>query len=549
MSVGNVDFYKVRGSLSSGEYPLLGYSSLPAPTASFSDVLYPAGLQTTVSVPWFSGADSVNVARIGSDYYWVTEYHERTADARQYTFTLDYMAPTSLLRYDQNVDMCLTRSPVYLCPYLSDPYSKGITRLHSTQRLGNLIYDYSSPDEALFWVQVTCQTTGGGGLTSFKRFGCFVVIDKTDDIADVDLKHSCYADTDGSAYPSLFQIMNYPEIVIQTTGAAIQDISISRRCPYEYRLRSFDGGSKTCINLIDANGGNIIKGNDPDAPDMYNIDAIIDTVANDYKIYTMTPNTSDRMMGILSVRDWNKNIIVQFPTSQSTRLTVQTYADMTGIYTIIDNGEQRISVPEGKLPWNGSAWSEYKAYQMDTDRTIMQNAQRYARFDFETRDVAGGVSQFGNALNNMIFGAIAGKGAGAIAGGIGGALNMWASGYENKRALQLAWMQANDTFELSQIQAQNAMGTAYGVGYGLIYVALCVDNDNLIAGYDEPANDSDELLADYTDRCGYPCEGRHTVSIEAGYYKGFIPSTSTLNGMKFDELNRVMMNGFKFVYP
>lgn len=545
------------GSLSSGEYPLINTISDSDAVHIVDNVGYSRGLQTTIKVPWFNDVDKVNVAKIGANFYWVTEWHEITTANPQAEMLLDFMAPTSLIRLNSTIDAYLERSPRYLKTYLTDSYTKGITELTDIKQLGNVIANPYDDDDAIYWVQITVLFEGSSA-NEYRRYGCFVSNGRlTDGVADVYIDNSVHYDATNT-YPSLAVIMNNVDTVIPSTASAVQDISISRRCPYRYKVTNH-GSNVQSIALADSDNNVIAPGNDTRAPKLYYIDNYINTerlvAVSSTVSWTTGGSTGERrnLCGTISVRDWNKNKIASFPVAESTQLVVQTYADISGIYTIIDNGYQRISIPEGKLPWNGSAWAEYRAYQMDTDRSIMQNAQQYARYDYETRDVSGGVSGFGNAISGMIFGAIAGKGAGAVAGGVSGALNMWASAYENRRAKELAITQSEDNFRLAQEQAQNARGTAYMPGYGLIYVALTSNSNDLVAGLDQPIDGNIQLYEDYVDRVGYPCEGRVQMNATYGYYRGYLPKSrntrSDPTGMYFDELNIAFRQGFKFVRP
>ena len=545
---------RLKGSLASGEYPLINPANPPTPVYTIPNVKYAKGLQTAVRIPMVDEPDHVNVAVIGGWYYWITQWREVTTANGQLELLLDYMAPTSQLPLNQTFYGYMERAPKhYWKQYLSESITDGLTEMSDLKALGNVIANPYDDDDAVYWVQITVLFEGTTA-NEYRRYGCFVSNGRlTGGVSDVYIDNSVHYDVTNT-YPSLSVIMNNVDTVIPSTASAVQDISISRRCPYKYKVTNH-GSNVQSIALADSDNNVIAPGNDTRAPKLYYIDNYINTerLVAVPTTHTFTLTDLKRMSGTISIRDWNKNKIASLPLAQSNVLTVQTYSDLSGIYTIIDNGYQRVLIPEGKLPWNGSEWAEYRAYQMDTDRVAMQNAIEYARYDWHTRDVSGGVSGFGNAVSSMIFGAIAGKGAGAVAGGVSGALNMWALNYENDRAKELSIRQAQDDFAMQQRQALNAKGTAYSPGYGLIYVALTTMENDLVAGIETPIEGASDLLAAHTDRFGWPTEGYRMFNASTGYWKGYLPKWSNYRndytGMLFDELNTAFRNGFRFVDP
>lgn len=540
---GTLKLYSMHGSLSSGEYPLLprGQSLSPYLLETFERIKYRDGLQAAAVIPYTASVASANVASIDNRFYWITEYRERTAEDRTYELTLDYMGPTDLFRSGDSMTAYLERSPSYLKKYLRDDFTGGQTAMYDIREVGNTAS--GDTDNWVFWLQVTGMVNvGGNDLT--QRYGCFVGVPRDNRSY---LWTRLWA-SGSTQYPSIGDIINYISWVMPFVPSQVIDISISKRCPY--RLKVSPGTEGYITNLVDSSGTVIAPTASGSGPAVtYYLDSLVESTLVPYT-QTITFSIDDyaRMCGSISLRDKDKNKVASFPIQQGGTFTVWTVGDYTGIYTVIDNGYQRAVIPEGKLPWNSDTWSEYKAYDMSIDRQTAANAMRYAAYEFETQDVGGGVQQFGNAISSMIFGGIAGKGGGALAGGVSGALNLWASGYMNERAYDLAIMQAQDNYRMSQMRAKNTRGTAYNTGYGTIYVEMSTAQD-LILGIEGPMADGRQLMSDYVGRHGYPCEGLVTIQAQTGYMKGTMPSTSTLRGMWFDQFNLALSQGFRYVDP
>ena len=560
--ISTVYFYRMKGSLSSGEYPLLSENQdLTSFLLSSVSKKVTADILTEINVPSFTGYETANVAKIGSNFYWITGYQQSTIFNGTIDFRLSIMPPTTLLRKNDTLTAYFERSPTYITKYLHDDFTNGILAMDDIKPLGNIIENTYDTSEALYWVQIT-GLYEHSGTNMIVRLGCFVVVDKGNAFSDVYIDNKVIYGTSAipESYPSLSDIMNNIESITPFTGSTVLDISISKRCPYAYKVVHVTGGTAPYqvyerIILKDSSNNDIMPGNGTGigaAASLYWIDNYIntDTLVTSSGSVTYTLDDYDRMCGSFGIKDWNRNLIMTFPVAESNTVTFQTYADPSGIYTIIDNGHRRITLPEGKIPWNGTAWSDYKSFAMDADREAAYNSQQYAIYQYETdkQKILGNLIAGGTT--NIIGGALlTGNAAGAVMGAIGSAGGAVVDSMALERDLTLQYRQIYDDYMLAQKKAQLAAGSAYNVGYGLIYVALtCKDND-LQIGLLSPMEDGSDLMTAYTARYGYPCEGSQTITVGTGFYKGIIPATSTLNGVIFDLLNANMRTGFRFVDP
>lgn len=545
--IGNVAFYSMRGSLSTAEYPLVNGSETPAHTVQ--NVGYQVGLQTEIHVPKFTGYDTVNVAKIDGQYYWITSFYERTNANGQIFFNLSYMGPTSLIMRGDSITAYLERSPSYICDYLSDDWTKGNTGISNAQPVNDnmTIRVTNNLNQPMYWVQISGVDTDG----DYKRYGCFVTVPKFVQYSDPHINERL--PSPNGSYPSINDIINNVAEITPFTAETVKDISISRRCPYRYVLATGQGTAQTVVlgisDSIQANPSKNGTGDylTYDMDYMANVSlALWPKVINQI---TFTPTTAIRMSGKYIVRDWNKNIIASFPVAEGSTFYVQTFADYSGIYTLITNGKRLMTIPEGKLPYAGSGWDAYQAYSMTADRQALSNAIGYAERERNISAIGGTAEAIANGIMAGAFsGAMLTGPAGAGLGAITAATGALSSVLDAETKYQIEKERLTDNQALTELRAKTAMGSGYNVGYGLVYVTMTTTDDNLIIGPELPLNDSSALLTAYTDRVGYPCEGVHTLTAGNGFYKGYMPA-SVGSGMYFNELNRVFRQGFKFVTP
>ena len=553
MTIGTANFYRLRGSFSSGEYPLLATGQdLSSYRLNQATVKYAAGLQTEVTVPMFTGYQDVNVIELDGSYYWATAWRESTTYNGSVTYTCDYMAPTSLIKSGQVINAYLDRSPTYITKYLSDDWTKGRLVLSDPHEIGYRMVD--SSNNPMYWIQITGVDTNG----NFKRYGLFASVPIQDDYSEPYIYTQLPALQSGGtvgSYPSIYEVMSNIASFTPFTASTVKDISISARAPYDYFIKVVQSGTFTyrCPVLGDSsqsvtyiaaskNGsGNLLT---------YDIGSIMNDANFKQMVRTTTFDDSDmlRLTGNILIRDYNMNIVGSFPVSEGLSLSVQTYCDYSGIYTIISNGYRRLTVPEGHLPWAGTGWDEYRAYQLAGDRQAMDNAIAYAERE-RYNTALGGLGE--GIVSGALTGAFAGSVGGPVGAGIGlitGGISSIATTIGANTAYEIETGKLRDEQALRELRAKTSAGSGYSVAYGLIYVALTAIEFDLCAGIATPIDVSDNVLTAYIDRVGYPCEGLQQVAAVPGFYKGFVPATVDMGkGMFFNELNRIMRQGFKFV--
>ena len=552
MSVSLAKFYKMRGSLSSGEYPLFtSGQNLTHLLISSATVKYAKGLQTKLTVPAFTGWDIVNIVELDGQYYWVTLSKESTTYNGSVEFTLDYMGPTSFFRSGASVKGIWNRTPTNKCTYMKDNIMNDYMIVKSTN-LTTLDLDKSSVNingdshVYAYWVQITGYDSNG----DLKQYGGFVGYNAKFNGFD-------YVQIQGSGvdlvlYPLLEDLIS--NIGTYTEGLDVNgiiDFSISKRCPYKYQRTTGTASTNYqnyCYKLLDA-------ANDPLTPDigpsgykMYRIDnkALIENTAT----VTITPTDMDRHIGSLDVRDWNNNVIANIPMlSSSVAINIRVHSDWSGIYTIMQYSDAMITVPEGKLPYIQNNYDTYRAYQMDTDRQVMLNAINNARYQRETDQMVAVGNTVVSTTSGLAMGMLTGNIASASLGAISGLASGVVNAYEADRNYELTNIRIKQDFELSKKKALNQPQSNYNVAYGLIYCAMNEINTLRIV-MSEPNNIDNAYYTSWRDNFGYPAEGLIDLTISNGYYQGkLISDDYDKSGMYWDECNKTFMQGFKFIDP
>lgn len=565
MSVATARFYKMRGSLSSGEYPLFNVNQdLSGYLVHSVSVKYAKGLQTNIVVPMFTGFEDCNIAELDGEFYWITAWHEATSLNGTVSMTLDYMGPTSLLRRDDPLTGMFQKTPANVAPYLKQSITNGLMRISQSLEPTNLeigtVYrdtgTYPSEDVG-YWVQVSGFDKDPITDEPILRRVGFPIGVRKDTLAPSANKVRYLANNEN--YPRYGDLINDITACTGIQADQVIDCSISKRCPYKFQKTEETVSAtvtKWKITLLDTN-------NVPIQPQLMNDGTTVvyylgfrpATAQYQTVEQTVTIDTSSeyvRSCGSIQIRDWNENAVMEIPIDgTSVDITFRPHDDESGLYTIVTHANQQISIPEGKLPYVENTWETYKAYQMDTDRMSMENAIRFAEYQRETQRVVGTInSAISGATSGLMAGFISGSGAGAAALAVGGAVGgMMTDLYGQDRAVELARMQAKADFELSKRQAIDQPQTSYNVAYGLIYITLNQINRLracLVMPYDVDAS----YFADWVTEYGYPSEGRKTIAVVPGYYLGKALSLDgDASGMYWDAMNSTLEKGFKFVSP
>lgn len=552
--IGKVEFLNLPGSMSSCEYPLLtsANQSLTSYTLkTYNNVKFSLDLVQTIRVPYFTNYDKANCVRMNNEIYWITAVKNETMADTTLVFALQYNGASSLVHKSDNV------SGFWLRSGLSDnnpwmrmtPYS-GETYIAGSQQLP--VIGSTNDSNRIFWVQIT-STEKIKSNTSASPY-VFVSsgdkpraeVEKTQDQYTV---YGMFVRGDSGPVYETATTISYPslEIVITNielygfTASNITNIAISERCPF---AMSYSSGAYYKLSSS-LNYHPIYYGSRSSATNIiYDVTSILTPANFERKSITLSWSRDYWRLGAVSVRNGSGQIVGNIPLAYyDTTLYIRTFADYNGIYTKITtyDGQYNIIFPEGKLPWIGSTWEEYRAYSMAFDRqnAIIQTNKA------ETDNVAMfGSTVTGSIVSTAMLGAVAGP-VGFALGATAGIVNTTLTAVASERSIGYA----NAEQQLLEKRMQAQPGTAYAPELGLSYIYECITYGSRIClelplGYYW----DDTWLDDYISYFGYPADGTEQVlSISEGYYKGkLLYTTAFARGLKFDECNSEFINGFRF---
>ena len=585
MATSTVSFYKMKGSLSSGEYPLLtALTDLSSKLVSTASCKVTKDINQQITVPIFEGYEQINVVEFDGLYYWATSFKESTIFNGSVTYTIDLMAPTSFVLSGDKLKGSWHKLPTMECPYLRQEIT------NSYQIENRAVYpskiDVGATHKRLtvdicegYWFQIV----GYDGSNNLKKWGGFLPYNTEDKDLSYDNVEAYVGTVDDdpdnvltiSCYPNYFELFENINRYTGLDASKIIDFSISKRCPYaidrtdDSTPHGLDFITRKALLLLNRNNTTIAPTLVYTKTQTFLIPAPYDEIVTNYYLYditndeladpdfklqsdtvTLTISDQERETGNVGIKDWNGNVIMTLPSKASHDITFQCVGDLNGLYTVITSGTQIMTIPEGKLPYLQNSWEYYKAYMMNDDRQAMENAIRYARLEQEADQISGTANTAINSVSTGIMTAfIAGSNPIGAAVGIGSAvvgtaLNFW----EQNRATELKEQQARDTFELTKRKAKNSPQTSYNVGYGAIYCDLNARSP-LRCIVELPESIDSTYYNAWIAAYGHPAEGVQTVTIQTGYYQGSLMNDGSLVGRYFDELNSDFIKGFKFVTP
>jgi len=578
--IANVEFFTTPFSRSNRHFPIFSAGSNTYRTAIVYDVKMNEDLDKIVDVPIFTGWENCNMARIGSNYYWITDATQSTKNKGSCTFKLVFNAVTSVLTPNQSVNAWWDRTPTRRgnIPFTVEPDVLTLSKRGKAPILPKVV----TPDLVqcqLFWVEVTFNYWASPGATlvdnsTFCRMGAFVAFDQANAIIDENQMQQCVTigkwtgGTPGSdyyvGYPSLWEIITDIDAVTGFPPSSIVDISISSRCPYDYQVfKESEGHDSICLFDRRLNGyyPGVVRFFDYDRGGglatvkrgMYDLDGLIvygiDNRAfprlTSPKPISLSLSAMEQDLGQTSLCDELGNRVMQLPSQLgSLSGTVETKSDYNGLYTYIKLNEtqQVIRITDGKLPWIGDNWQEYRVRALNADRDALQFAIKQGH-DQRNIDIMNSVSN--GIVGGAISGGMVGGPAGAVVGGAVGAVSVITSaiGSEAQRRLNERQLRHDQDYKerITRDSAPNFVNAGYGLDY--IYGTL---NKGLALELDMPTNTTSTEYSNYTAENGYPYAGLIAVTFSgSGYVKGRTPS-NIVNGLKGELFNLELVDGFKY---
>lgn len=388
-------------------------------------------------------------------------------------------------------------------------------------------------------------------------------------------------------YPSLDDVINDPDEVLGIPTDSILDVSITAWCPYKYHTYSHtEDGVVYSFPMLDNEGGAslypfiIRNANVKTKPTVYGkysehprhiayyeLGSTNESFysRDEWDSHTLKITMDEYVCGTIYLRDANGNQIVQIPRdyfefhynyiSQETwwqlDYKAQTYSDSTGLYTRVDIGKNGIPhiivFPEGKLPFIGDAWAQYRIRDMSYDRQALENTKEQA--------MLGAVAGIGDTIVNTATTLALGALAAPVTGGLsmipavataGGSILSTAT----NTALEMR--AADQEQALTEARQKGAAGTGFNTGYGITYCDNAIDIGSgfmvmMPSRFDAPdAHSQGEYY-------GYNANFVGTYYLEGhdGYCEGVLADQITLGGgtpfppVWCDRLAEMLLNGVR----
>lgn len=544
-----VEFLRLPGSLSSVEYPLLSTANVDLSSYTLFtryNVRVTGDLEQDIKVMPTTDYDKPNCVRMLESIYWITGYKQATSSELVMTYHVVYNAPSSLIHKGDSITGYFERTgPTRYCKWLKyQPYS-GDGYDASWFTIPNINSQMNTAAGQYYWVQFTSTQyiTPNEKSTAYTKTSIKNNLEN-DRLSTYGFFAGCYdsliARNDSETiYPPIKLLMNYIEY-LGISASTVTDVSISDKCPY-----AFTGTASTYIIKLNNSLPMIYigaDGSDYSYVAYYNITDYMNLAYVASK--TVTPNfgTSGLInFGNINIKDCNGSVVGTVPYKYANKnLTVQTFPDLTGIYTRLktaDNNYQWI-IKEGKLPWVGSSWEEYRAFSMAFDEQSVRNTN-------DMLEVQGIANALNSTVQGVLAGAMIGGGVGALAGTIGGLASAGANVASN--IAQINYNKNEQANLEKRMQAQ--AGTAYSPTEGYSYIFQTMNYPARVAlelpyGYDFDSNWASEYINQY----GYPDDlVKRSITINGGYYKGKLTYDSSRTGVKFDLLNNALINGFRYL--
>lgn len=550
--IGAVEFLKLPGSISSVEYPLLTSASMDLTSVTvkrFANVKFTEDLVQDIRVPYFADYSKCSMVRMNSELYWIVGYSQDTLTQSSITFRLNYNGPSS--RYhkgDTMYGIWERTGNERKCDWLQYTPFSGEESVYSSTTLP-VIRDSGSLKR--YYVQVTTKA----------RFKKLTYADAQSAMNDTEQDrmtiYAFFADANaltgadaGAIYPNANDTAHvYPQISmviddIENLGISasnVVDISISERSPFPVGTNT----ASTCnISGVDLST-NLVK---VGLYAFYRLDPSLSGIDFINSTTISLPGSGAiAMISRLDVVDESGSSVGSLPYSarSASTLKVTTFADFTGIYTRIDatNGSNgrvaTVCKPEGKLPWVGSTWEEYRAYAMAYDRQSVANANTLTTVKGITGMTSGIV---GSAVGGAMVGGVLGAGIG-ILGGMTTAISSTAN-----IAAETSYARNEQKNLEKRTQAQP--GTAYAPQYGRNYIIqTCISPTKIQCMVPLGALRNTAWITQYTQYYGYPDDGVwRGLTAAKGYFKGtLVTGSDGRTGPKFDRCNDIFQNGFRFI--
>ena len=521
--------------------------NLGTPIKTVTDVKVGNGPVLDIALPWDDAFTNANIVKIGDRCYDIVGIDDVTYSEKTIRMRLMYNAVTSLLRKDKNgkiiIDGWWERAPI------PSPTGGQIAITNDTFKPKRTEFFYVNEDTGNGFKKYYYQVVTNRSIETGEEGKLSIYIGFIPYRPDVlyTLSGAYLIGQSGGTWFSHIDIVGMISALPTILGVpadAIMDLSITPRSPFEYT--DTEG-----LNFIKYNGeiSDFIKLRE--SGQEYYGSATVKLIGNrlaEHEPYvaTMTGITEfEKYCGSFYLVDERGNEIMKIPNeyivNDSLTIPAHTICDITGIYTIYEICGKQYMVPEGKLPFIGSAWNDYNIRSREYDREALTRAVENARAQ---RDIDM-INSIGNSMLTLGL-----AGATNPTGAVAGIAQMGMGIATSELSLRLNERNLYAEQNAKEGLIKNSPSQNYQSGNGLDYLFKSYKYGGTHIRLDMPANTDENAFYDYIKYRGYPCGMYRSVELPSdGYIKGNIYNDFSAigNAVETDMLRREIANGCRIV--
>lgn len=551
--ISDVTFYSAPISHRNRVFPL-GAPGAQYKKTTVKDALCVEDLAMRVHVDWFTDWDKCNLVYLhtSQEYYWINQMGTVTNNNKQVVFDLVLNPVTSYIKKGDTLKGVWDRLPTNVDGYIKETIGSDTMVISRTQSFTQLP-EYTTNIPAgvkanVVWYEISTRrslkTSSSLPKEKFTTYGGFAITTSKNPLWD-DRIHGRGASGTHYDYPSLKDIVNhYSGINESATTEDIVSLSVSSRCPYDYYTDEYGNLKLTGADAY----SDYINWTSPAENPINEVRLILyvfptkSTLTPKSSTLTITLTPDEQKYGEINILNNQGSIVTNLPNelfkNGSLEIGVRCFSDLNGLFSQLSFAGTQIRIPEGKLPYVGSAWAEYMARSMDSDRASMNLAISSAK---EQRNIDA-VMSISNAVTSGGLGwALGGKGGASILGATTAITGLIGSELQGR----LEERTARAEQEITENHAKQQLSNNFDVGYGLQYLVDECVGGGLMVSISMPNNLS-SYLPDYHNEYGYKVQGVRTITVDEGYHKGRLLEFP-INGLKGDLLNNEFIEGLKLV--
>jgi len=522
--------------------------NLGSPIKTVPNVKVANGPILDVALPWDGAFANANIVKIGDRCYDIVGIDDVTYSEKTIRMRLMYNAVTSLLRKDINGKIILEgwweRAPI------PSPTGGQIAITNDTFKPKRTEFFYvnepTSTGFKQYYYQVvtnrSIETGEEGKLSIYAGF-----VSYRPDILSSSISGARFIGQSRNTWFThigLRDMISALPTILGVPADSIMDLSITPRSPFEFV-------DADALNFI-KNNGNIAEFRKLREPGQEYYGYATVSLQTNYLathepyVATMTGITEfEKYCGSFYLVDERGNEIMKIPNeyivNDSLTIPAHTVCDITGIYTIYEICGKQYMVPEGKLPFIGSAWNDYNIRSREYDREALTRAVENARAQ---RDIDM-INSIGNSMLTLGL-----AGATNPTGAVAGIAQMGLGIATSELTLRLNERNLYAEQNAKEGLIKNSPSQNYQSGNGLDYLFKSYKYGGTHIRLDMPANTDESAFYDYIKYRGYPCGMYRVLELPSdGYIKGNIYNDFSAigNAVETDMLRKELASGCRIV--